>query len=46
LGLTSLRERVEKLNGELAVLSAAGGGSKIRVRVPRAGSAEGPGETR
>jgi signal transduction histidine kinase len=35
LGLTSLRERVEKLGGELAVHSAAGGGSKIGVRVPR-----------
>jgi PAS domain S-box-containing protein len=37
LGLTSLRERVEKLGGELAVLSATGGGSKIRVKVPRTG---------
>jgi signal transduction histidine kinase len=35
LGLTSLRERVEKLGGDLSVLSAARGGSKVRVRVPR-----------
>ena len=35
LGLTSLHERVGKLGGALEVLSEAGGGSQIRVRVPR-----------
>jgi len=43
LGLTSLHERVGKLGGVLEVISEAGGGSQIRVRVPRGRSSRGHG---
>jgi signal transduction histidine kinase len=46
LGLTSLHERVEKLGGELAVLSPAGGGSQIHVKVPRGRPVDERGGTR
>jgi signal transduction histidine kinase len=46
MGLTNMRERVEKLGGTLTILSEPGGGTTVQARVSSAAQTEGSGTDR